>query len=202
MNTEGIVVPSRKHRFMPRAEGATLSTLIQEAWKAYQDSVADEDAQARVAERLAVYFESRIPVAELTVLQKWGCIAKYDTCNVAVYDAAQHERPYAERFGIKLPRTVPVTGSGGMGYPSLCACAPYDREDQVPAELNAYFASQLTVRKAYYAEYKGSSSFPSSYKEREGVWPTWGEIEDASPFLGQYLKHQRTPPDRLPLLEY
>jgi hypothetical protein len=176
---------------MPRAEGGLLSTLIQEAWKAYQDSIASEAEQARVAERIAQHFESRIPESDFAVLKRWGCIATNDTCNVAVYDATQPERPYSERFGIKLPRSIPVVGLCGRGYPSLSACVPYDRDDLAPAELNDYFAGLLAARKAYLAEYKASSAFPYEFKKKNGTWPVWGEIEDAFSVLGRYLKGRR-----------
>ena len=182
---------NRKDKFKPRADAGLLSRLIQEAWGQYQDSIADASAQAKVAERIARHFETLIPSSDFEVLERYEVVAYHDHCKVRVYDNNTEDvAKYREAFGIQLPRKVPVLGSGGYCYPSLVACEPEWGKSPL-RELDSYFASLLTARKAYQAEYKASGLFPQQHKAVTGGYPTWGEIEDAFPVLGGFLKRQR-----------
>lgn len=181
-----MALPKRKDRFKPRADANLLSGLVQAAWKAHTDSIADESEQARVAEMIAQYFETKIPAEDFEVLHRYNCIVYHESCNVRVYDAANVTGPYAAGFGISLPRKVPVLGTGGFGYPALRACVPHEDKECV-RELDIYFAGLLKMRKEYQAEYKASLDFPVAHKARTSEYPTWAEIEDTFPVLGTHV---------------
>lgn len=184
-------MPNRKDRFKPRAEAGLLSKLIQEAWGAYQDSVASPEEQARVGEAIAVYYETLIPASDLEVLGRHNCVAHHDRCNVRVYDRNATDGAYAEAFGVELPRKIPVVGKNGYGYPAICACEPEWGTKSPLRAFDPYFAGLLALRKAYLAEYKASGVFPQEHKAATGEYPTWGEIEDRFPVLGAYLMKHR-----------
>lgn len=177
-----------KSRFKPRAEASLLSRLIQEAWGDYQGRIASAERQAEAAERISNYFETLIPAADFEVLSRYNCIAWHDHCNVRVYDAQTDDvSKYREAFGLELPRKVPVLGTGGHGYPSLAACEP-NRKSPLP-NLDPYFLTLLTARKQYKREYKASVSWPAEYaQEHNGQYPTWDEIAEKWPVLGEWLK--------------
>jgi len=180
-----------KSRFKPRAEAELLSRLVQEAWQDYQDRIASKDRQAEVAETIARYFERAIPTNDLEVLKKYGCVAYHDRCNVRVYDAETEDvAKFRETFGVELPRKVPVVGAGGGGYASLSAIASPGREVPLP-ELDGYFEELLKARKQYQREYKESMAWPAEEgKSQEGKYPTWGEIAERFPVLGEWLKRR------------
>ena len=176
-----------KARFKPRAEAGLLSKLVQEAWQDYQDRIANVERQAEVAERLAQYFEQVIPAADLEVLSRYKCIAWHDRCNVRVYDAeTQDVAKYREAFGVELPRKVPAVGTGGFGYPSIAACEP-EWGNSPLRELDAYFAGLLKARKQYQEEYKQSTAWPTDRRNETGQYPTWEEIGNQFPVLGNFL---------------
>jgi hypothetical protein len=187
-------------RFKPRAEACVLSQLVQTAWTEYQDRIASPERQAEVAEQIAVYFENLIPPADFEVLQRYNCVAWHDHCNVRVYDDQTEDvAKYREAFGINLPRKIPVLGTGGYGYPSLVACEPAcmrgepeertTKRAQSPLrDLDPYFLSLLTASKQYQAEYKASTSWPHEYGKEHGKYPTWEEIAERFPVLGNYLR--------------
>lgn len=180
-----------KTRFKPGAEAGLLSRLVQDAWQDYQDRIASTTKQAEVAETIARWFETRIPAAELEVLEKYNCIAWNDRCNVRVYDAETDAvAKYREAFGIELPRKVPAVGTGGYGYPSLTACEPETLRgaESQSRDLDAYFLNLLKMRKQYYREYKASVAWPAEYGKEHGKYPTWGEIAERFPVLGERLK--------------
>lgn len=188
---------SRKDRFRPRADAGMLSEFVRNAWSTYEETIASKEEQARVAEVLADYFEKKIPSGDFEVLSRYNCVAYHDSCNVRVYDADTDDlSKYKEAFGVKLPRKVPVLGTGGYGYPSMAACEPEWGTNTPLRELDGYFAALLTARKQYQTEYEQSTRFPTTYKAAKGEYPTWGEIEDHFPVLGSYLKaaRQRTEP--------
>jgi hypothetical protein len=182
-----------KARFKPRAEAGLLSRLVQEAWQDYQDRVASAARQAEVAERIARYFEERIPAGDFEVLQRYGCIAWHDLANVRVYDAATDDvAKYREVFRVELPRKIPVVGTGGYGYPSLTCCEPVEvteaRATSPLRDLDGYFFALLYARKQYQREYKASQAWPAEYgKANGGKYPTWGEIAERFPVLGEWL---------------
>jgi len=177
-----------KSRFKPRAEAGLLSQLVQAAWQDYQDRIASAERQAEVAEQIAHHFETLIPPTDFEVLSRYKCIAYHDACNVRVYDAHTEDvAKYREAFGVKLPRKVPVLGTGGYGYPSLAACEP-NGASPLP-DLDSYFLDLLTARKQYLREYKESVAWPAEYgKANGGKYPTWGEIAEKFPVLGAWLK--------------
>lgn len=184
-----------KARFKPRAEASLLSQLVQAAWQDYQDRIASPERQAEVVERIALHFEQAIPVEELEVLKKYNCIAWHDRCNVRVYDANTEDiAKYREAFGVQLSRKVPCVGTGGYGYPSLTACEPEAlREAKSQSQLrdlDGYFLDLLNARKQYQREYKASMSWPNEYGKARGKYPTWGEIAERFPVLGEWLKKQ------------
>ena len=46
-------------------------------------------------------------------------------------------------------------------------------------------------RQAEVAEYKASQQWPGEYgKEHGGVYPTWGEIAERFPVLGEWIKRR------------
>ena len=180
-------------RFKPRAEALLLSQLVQTAWQDYQDQIASPERQAEVAETITRYFETLIPAADFEVLERYGCIAYHDHCNVRVYDGSGERNrygellaPYREAFGVELPRKVPVLGTGGYGYPSFAACEPEWGTSPL-RELDSYFAALLAARKQYKAEYKASNQWPLEYRKENGKYPTWGEIASRFPVLGNHL---------------
>ena len=191
-----------KARFKPRAERGLLSQLIQEAWQDYSDRVASKERQAEVAERIARYFEGLIPAPDFEVLQRYNCIVWEDRANVRVYDAdTEEDAMYRAAFGVELPRKVPVLGKGGYGYPSIVACEPTEMrgEPEGAAEerarhplrdLDPYFLALLTARKQYQREYKASMEWPAEYAAGEGAgrYPTWGDIAERWPVLGERLR--------------
>src|SRR6185437_1081961 len=83
-------------RFKPRAEALLLSQLVQTAWQDYQDQIASPERQAEVAETITRYFETLIPAADFEVLERYGCIAYHDHCNVRVYDGSGERNRYGE----------------------------------------------------------------------------------------------------------
>jgi hypothetical protein len=177
-----------KSKFKPRAEAGLLSQLVQSAWQDYQNRIASAERQAEVAEIVACYFEKLIPTNDFEVLKKYNCIAYHDHCNVRVYDAETEDpAKYRETFGIQLLRKVPVLGTGGYGYPSLVMCEPW-RGDTKALELDGYFLSLLTARKQYKKEYKASTNWPAEYGKEHGQYPTWGEIAEKFPILGDWLR--------------
>jgi hypothetical protein len=180
-----------KARFKPRAEAGLLSRLVQEAWQDYQDQIANKDRQAEVAKTIARYFEGQIPPADFEVLERWGCVSWHERCNVRVYDAETEDvAKFREQFGVELPRKVPVVGAGGFGYPSLSAIASPGREVPLP-ELDGYFLELLKMRKQYQREYKESVVWPVEQgKAQGGKYPTWGEIAERFPVLGEWLRRQ------------
>lgn len=180
-----------KQRFKPRADASLLSRLIQEAWQDYQDRIASTERQAEVSERIAVYFETIIPPADLEVLEKYKCVVWHNKCNITVYDTNTDDvAKYRERFGIDLPRKVPCVGANGYGYPSIAACEPEWGTKSPLRELDSHFLSLLTARKQYQKEYKASQAWPSEYGKKHGQYPTWGEIAERFPVLGEWLKRQ------------
>lgn len=200
-----------KARFKPRAEAGLLSQLVQEAWQNYQDRIASTSRQAEVAERVARYFETLIPEADFEVLSRYNCIAWHDHCNVRVYDGSGEKgadgytlAPYRKSFTIRLPRKIPVLGTGGYGCPSLVAGEPAilrGEPEQVTAaraasplrDLDPYFLELLTMRKQYQREYKASTAWPAEYsKANSGEYPTWGEIAEKFPVLSEWLQKQAT----------
>jgi hypothetical protein len=177
-----------KARFKPRAEAGLLSRLVQAAWQDYQDRIASPERQAEVAEAIARHFETLIPPADFEVLARYNCIAWHDRCNVRVYDADTDDiAKYREAFGIELSRKVPAVGTGGYGYPSLTACEPAWGISTPLRELDAYFLNLLTARKQYRREYKTSTQWPAEYGKEHGKYPTWGEIAERFPVLGEWL---------------
>ena len=180
-----------KSRFKPRADAGLLSRLVQEAWQDYQDRIASKERQAEVAETIARYFEGQIPPADFEVLERWGCVSWHECCNVRVYDAQTEDvAKFREVFRVELPRKVPVVGAGGYGYPSLSAIASPGREVPLP-ELDGYFEELLKARKQYQREYKESMAWPAGEgKSQEGKYPTWGEIAERFPVLGEWLKRR------------
>ena len=186
-----------KARFKPRAEGGLLSQLVQEAWQDYQDKIASKEKQAEVAETIARHFETLIPPSDFEVLERYHCIARRDHCNVRVYNNSGEKDssgctlpPYREAFGIKLPREIPVLGTGGFGYPSIAVCEPDWKTDAALRELDPYFAELLTMRKQYQAEYKASMAWPWEYHKETGQHPTWGEIAAKFPVLGDWITRE------------
>jgi hypothetical protein len=181
-----------KQRFKPRAEAGLLSRLVQEAWADYQDRIAPPERQAEVAEVIARHFEQAIPPADMEVLTRYNCVAWHDRCNVRVYDAEGEDvARYREGFGVQLPRKVPVVGTGGYGYLSLAACEPEWGTKTPLRELDEYFLALLTARKQYQCEYKVSTEWPAQYgKEHAGLYPTWGEIAERFPVLGEWIAKQ------------
>lgn len=177
-----------KSRFKPRAEAGLLSKLVQEAWQDYQDRIASKEQQAEVAEAVARYFEQAISSSDLEVLSRYNCVAWHEKANVRVYDASRPEGPYAEAFGVELPRKVPCVGTGGFGYPSIVACEPEWGTKTPLRNLDGYFAELLNARKQYFAEYKESTAWPAEHGKEHGQYPTWGEIADRFPVLGDWLK--------------
>jgi hypothetical protein len=158
-----------KSRFKPRAEAGLLSQLVQTAWQDYQDRIASAAQQAEVAETIAQYFETLITPSDFEVLERFKCISWHERANVRVYDSTRPTGPYAEAFGVDLPRKVPVVGVGGYGYPSIAACEP-DWGTQTPLrQLDSYFAALLTARKQYHAEYKISTQWPAEYGKEQGA---------------------------------
>ena len=182
-----VTIPRLKDRFRPRAESSLLSEYVKNAWQEKQ-AVA-EPIIAEVAERLARYFDEAIPPEDLAVLDRYKCVARHDACNVRVYDPNPNDvAHYRESFGVQLPRKVPTVGTGGFGYPSLVMCDP---AKPILPELEPHFRDLLALRKSYYAEYKQSTAFPKEYHEENGVWPTWGEIEERFPVLAAYIARLR-----------
>lgn len=191
-----------KARFKPRAEASVLSRLVQEAWRDYQDRITSGEGRAEVAERIAQYFETLIPPIDFEVLARYNCIAWHDRANVRVYDAeGESTARYRESFGVDLPRKVPVLGTGGYGYPSLVACEPAEMRGepdgaaatraQYPLrDLDPYFLTLLTARKQYQREYKASTAWPMKYAAEAKRYPTWGEIAEKWPVLGEWIKKQ------------
>lgn len=179
-----------KARFKPRAEADLLSRLVQKAWQDYQDRIASGEKQAEVAESIARYFEAIIPVNELEILKKYNCIAYHDRCNVRIYDSETEDvAKYREAFGIDLPRKVPCVGTGGYGYPHIAACEPEWGTGTPLRELDSYFAELLKARKQYQREYKASTNWPAEYgRTNGGRYPTWGEIAERFPILGEWLQ--------------
>jgi hypothetical protein len=179
-----------KAKFKPRAEAPLLSQLIQTAWQDYQDQIASTERQAEVAETIANYFETLIPPDDFAVLTRYNCIAHHDHANVRIYDAHTDDiAKYREAFGIELPRKVPVLGTGGYGYPSLVVCEPWESPTK-SLSLDGYFLDLLTARKQYQAEYKASLAWPAEYGKEHGQYPTWGEIAERFPVLGEFLRKQ------------
>ena len=103
-------------------------------------------------------------------------------------------------FGVQLPRKIPVPGTGGFGYPSLTACEPavmcgkpldrtLTRAQSPLLDLDPYFLGLLAMRKQFREEYKASTQWPAEYgKANSGKYPTWGEIADKFPVLGEWLR--------------
>lgn len=177
-----------KARFKPRADAALLSRLVQEAWQDYQERIANPARLVEVAEIIAQHFETLIPAGDFEVLSRYNCIAWHDHCNVRVYDHNTEDvAKYREAFGVELARKVPVLGTGGYGYPSLTACQPMSDNNSL-RELDEHFATLLMARKQYQAEYKVSQNWPSEYGKEHGQYPTWGEITEKFPVLGDWIK--------------
>lgn len=181
-------MPKPKSRFKPRAEISLLHKIVEQAWQEKQQ-VAEVQV-AEVAERLAQYFESKIPEADLEVLKRYGCIGYQDACNVCVYDLNPDDgiAHYRETFGVRLSRKVPVCGPNGWGYPSLTVADP-----RAPQPILPELESLLALRKAYRAEYKQSTTFPHEFRKEHGKYPTWAEIEASFPVLGTYIAKKREP---------
>jgi hypothetical protein len=86
-----------------------------------------------------------------------------------------------------------VVAGGGYGYPSLAACEPEWGTSSPLRELDEYFLALLTARKQYQREYKASMAWPAEYAKGEGAgqYPTWSEIAERFPVLGEWLRKQR-----------
>ena len=216
LSIRGLLIPRPSARYRPRAEAGLLSRLIQEAWEAKRAREYPEHEAKRVGEILATWGENLRPQSDTAILEKYGFVEKTDRISVAVCDPEADICAYAERFSLDLPRNV-LAVRGDLScyactprystYPDRGVtekyrvelemkgewdkfCADQDARDArlPPAEIDPFFAALLAARKAFKREYAASSVWPAKRKAETGEWPTWREIADAWPVLGEHLR--------------
>jgi hypothetical protein len=202
-------------RFKPRADAYQLSQLVQIAWREYREAMFPDSEQARVSEALAGCLEALHPAEDMAVLARYECTRAMTSVTVAAYDAGS-PRPFEASFRVKLPREIIVGGREDTGLTACAPRASQDPccglkssywaqlteqdradirrncEDReryyVPEDCNTYFASLLSVKKAYDAEYREVTAWPAEARKKLGEYPTWGEIANRFPVLGGYLR--------------
>jgi hypothetical protein len=208
------MIPSPKAPFRPRAEAGLLSRLIQEAWRSYHDSCYVEAERRLVAETVASHLERLLPAADLEVLRRYGFAEETSHVCVRIYDG----KDWSHSTGVDLPRKVWTTrnltslsccGAWYSEDPNFGLNAEYRRtmsaaewerhvaftiecdRIRLPKSVEPYFARIVEGKKAYVAEYRRSATFPKSFRDERGRWPTWGEIEINLPVLGRHIASLR-----------
>ncbi len=206
-------IPKSTNRYRPRADAATLSRLVQEAWEAKRDAEYSATAQAEIAKIALIFARELYPLADMQVLSRYGVAEPMDRVDVSVYDPAT--KHFDSGYAIELPEKILAP----RGRLSLQACAVRYSEDplrglhpavvaeashaelekiyefqnaqergMLPRECDPYFAALRDARKQFKLEYRDSTDWPAKRRAKTEVWPTWAEIADAWPVLGAHLR--------------
>ncbi|MEE9481793.1 hypothetical protein [Methylobacterium ajmalii] len=211
-------IPKATARFRPRADADLLSRAVQNAWELYHQRVMAQAAELQVAEKLLVRIKERFPLADMQVLDRYGCARLITSTGVRLYD------PVTTRWDstteVQLPEAVMIpdryghifsTGPYWSEEPLLGLKQSYydtktpeeleeyrrshkaSEEAYVPRDTLPYFDEILKAQHAYKAEYRRAVAWPADIKSIKGEWPTWTEIEEFFPILGGYMATLRTP---------
>jgi hypothetical protein len=216
-------VPNAKSRFKPRADAGVLSALLQNTWTAVNARLEAERDAADVGETVAAHLERIYPADDMAVLTRYGAAKSITEISVRIYNAATEHWDINVRVDLPRSVVTPghygateVQACGrrwsreeGRGLTEIgradlatynttweqyCARQDAHEASMLPEHVEHFFTAVVEAREAHHAEYRQTTNWPADRKAATGEWPTWGEIEEAFPTLGEYIADLRDPP--------
>lgn len=211
-------IPKATARFRPRADADLLSRAVQNAWELYHERLKAQAAELQVAEKLLARIKERYPLADMQVLDRYGCAHLVTSTGVHLYNPATSR--WDGTTEVQLPEAVMIpdryghifsTGPHWSEEPLLGMKQSYydtqtpeeieehrlslvaSEERRVPRDTQPYFDEILRAQHAYKAEYRMATNWPADIKTIKGQWPTWAEIEEFFSILGGYMTTLRNP---------
>ena len=178
----GLMIPAARATYRNTLDGPLLVNLARRAyadWKAAQLTPAAKDGARRA---LAADLETRYPAADMAVLQRYGAGEQRETV-IVIMDERQFEKPVW--LTLPAPMWLPTDGFRFRTNEEGQRAA-------VPAETRPFFDLVRTVRAAEQADFMKVIGWPSQFKLQHKRAPTWREIEQAWPRIGEWLDQQRS----------
>lgn len=203
-------------RFRPKADYALLRSLNDVAWE--RESKRLTAGQAQVGEAVARQLESEYPAADMEVLARYGCCESISGIHVHVSRPGtttwsqmvrlefgrnvrvprNHDSRYCggERFsrdpnrGLKAETIAKIkAGQHDLikSWDAFCAEQEAKERSRIPEEHEQWFFDILEARSRYSAEYQRALAIPKT----DGKYPTWGQIGEQFPTLGQVIYEQQ-----------
>lgn len=208
--------PKPSDRFKPRAQNMAYRLLLRAAWDDIQSKPFDPDGRRKVAAAVANHLRGLFPYEDIMVLDRYGLVEKAKDISVRIWNPAtslwdQTSRVTFEDEFVPIPTNFAEVYVGGPRFstmPNYGCTDDYwaslsepekDRmrhyhekaeRERLPADLEPWFAA-IVETYATYRQHRDSFSYPLNFFHQYGRQPTWGEIEAAIPFLGDYMKAQR-----------
>lgn len=210
----GRKLPRLADRFRPRADPPLLSAIVQNAWTIYADELKQAVSDSAMREALTVQLETLYPASDMDTLERYGFASTRDRVTVRIWRPEGVGGSWSRMASVELTRPVRVSSRGGelstpapwyfepdLGLKDRSALEKYGttweaHQADIAAKLRRCVAPEYVETfnriaeavEAQAREYRSVTAWPANVKAKTGEFPTWGEIADAFPVTGNYLR--------------
>lgn len=214
-------------QFKPRAEANLLSVVVQNAWETKNKELEALRDELNVIDEILTLFARLYPVDDMAVLRRYGKAEMLKSVLVRIYnpDASGIGRydlstsiPIPEDKQILIPNGNNDLYAAGPRFsedpdfgvnPEARARKSagewqeivdyHTRADarRLPKATEVFFERVAECQNAYRREYRNVVQWPAEIRVRTGKYPTWAEIADEFPVVGDYIRKNLTDESRI-----
>ncbi|SNT05279.1 hypothetical protein SAMN06295912_1355 [Sphingomonas laterariae] len=181
----GLPIPAERAIYRKTIDSELLGRIVKVAHGAWAASRLPMPHWEATADTLTADIASRYPAAEMAVLAKYGHAKPIDIVAVQIRGGFSHA---PVRLEMVAPRTLPHRATY---YVADLTEQPPCADPHVPAATLEFFRVWDEIARAKKADFINALGWPGQFKNKEGRWPRWFEIEKAWPKIGAWLRDQR-----------